>query len=294
MAGLQLPTALDALLMKTIEVNGEAVPIRSILNFIGSVTWDDNPTNDSTDVNLTPPASAWQTGFDFSFDQEPNQSFSTDGNSTFAGLTWTKYRSVVDASPLANVNGSGLVVQPGSAGSLSAGAIPYPRLGIAFSQILPSGFDVDWPLRIRARVTSLTSGSDVQAALFASCTPDGGGGFQIYYALTKGATDQYAAIASQHTQSSGLTYTDSSAYSTYDTLGLYLPGGLAGGVLAGFACSNVAAPLFWIGTTQVTTGQPAGSTAGLAANWSVLLGATRSTTTTSVTFQRLQVQYLAR
>lgn len=50
---LSNPTALEALLMKVIEVGGEAVPIRTNLNFLGSgVTVTDNPANDSTDVTI--------------------------------------------------------------------------------------------------------------------------------------------------------------------------------------------------------------------------------------------------
>lgn len=298
MTGLKLPTALDQLLMKVIEVNGVAVPVRTALNLTGSVAWTDNPTNDSTDVVLTPAASAWQTALDLSFDVQPNQTFSTDTTFSFAGMTWTKYRSAADAAPLANVNGSGLVVQPSSAsGNLSAGSIPFPRLALAFDQFMPSGFDVDWPLRIMARVTSLTSGADTMAALFTSCTPDLSAGLQAYFSLTKGQTDVFSPTASNHLQSGSFSYTDAAAYSAYDTLALYLPDGIAGGLASALLCSNLAPPLFWIGATELATSgsnAPTGGNAGLAANWSVSFGAARNATATSVTFQRFRVQYLAR
>lgn len=66
---LSLPLALDTLLMKVIQVNGVDVPIRRRLNFIGTVTWEDDPDNDSTDVELSGGEGAGATTLEASFTQ---------------------------------------------------------------------------------------------------------------------------------------------------------------------------------------------------------------------------------
>lgn len=56
-------TALDDLLMKPIRVNGVDVPTRTYLNLVGSPTFADNPTADSTDVTI--PSTTTSTGYTY-------------------------------------------------------------------------------------------------------------------------------------------------------------------------------------------------------------------------------------
>lgn len=292
---MTLPTALDQLLMKAIAVNGAAAPMRTTLALDGDgVTYTDDATNDQTVVTIAPPGGGWQTALEIDFTAQGSQAFASDGTYSFAGYTWTKLRSVSDEVALANVSGTGLVIQPAS-GGVSAGAFSAPRIALALNAVLPSGFDMDWPLRVVAQTTAITSSSNAGAivGLAPIDTSGGGSSARLFYVVQKGNVDEFSLQLLQTGSSVEQDYADSSAYSAYDSIVAYFPGGLAGCQLVGLACSALAAPLYWFGSAMAS--YSVGSDSGLAGGstpWGVHLAATGDGC--SATFTKLRVDYLAR
>lgn len=247
----------------------------------------------ATGAQGNPGVTTWQTALDLDLTAQANQTFATDTTYTYAGMTWVKTRSVADQVAMANVSGSGLVIQPANAAgaTFSAGSMPWPVLSLPFSQFLAS-LDFDWPLRISARVTALTSGADCSALLYAGVEPTSGSASK-YFAATKGQTSKFTVNDSGPGSSSAVTYNDATAYAANDTLTIYLPSGLAG-LVQGLVSANFALPHSYIGGGMTPNNASATWTALSLANWCVGLGAGRNTTTTSATFSHLKVEYQAR
>lgn len=156
-----LPTGLEAFFqMQWQDQNGVLIPVkRAVTQLIGATITDD-PVGDSqtpggrTVVRLGsgPTAATWTQALLLDFTTQANQTFATDGNYTVAGLTVTKSGSAQDNTPMANVNGTGLQIDPkqgdggstppslydtGSPAGFSSGR-NAPILSIPLLQVIPT------------------------------------------------------------------------------------------------------------------------------------------------------------
>jgi hypothetical protein len=154
---------LDKLLLgiKAVWWNGAPTTIRSTVNFLGG-TVADNPSLGTTDVSLSGVlGGGWQTALDLDLSAQPNQTLGTDTTFTIGGLTWTKQNSSSDATAMAVVNGTGLVVSPIASTDYRTSGRTSPVLLLPLSSILTPA----WGMRLRVYVSVgasevLPSGSD--------------------------------------------------------------------------------------------------------------------------------------
>jgi hypothetical protein len=116
----------------------------------------------------------WQTALDLDFTAETTQTLAPNGNYTIGGLTWKKENSAQEHASMVVTNGTGLVIQPGHSGGLSAeyGNVPSlgggsadrsaPLLWLALSQLGITNLDWTTGLRIWVNVSSqtLSAGGD--------------------------------------------------------------------------------------------------------------------------------------
>lgn len=117
-------------------------------NFLTASTGVTLNYNSSNQWEIT--GSRWQTVLDVDFSAQPNQTLSSDTTYTIGGYTFTKINSTNDATAMAVVSGSGLVITPkeGNPGSnvynsaRSLPAVLFPLVSSSFN------LSMDTPLRI--------------------------------------------------------------------------------------------------------------------------------------------------
>lgn len=108
----------------------------------------------------------WVGVYELDFREEPSQTLGTDTTFTVGGKPWTKINSANDAVAMAIVNGSGLVIQPGSTSDYNGATRTLPGLALPLSQIVP-GFQVGMGVRLWAYVSSYNGGSNYDNAVIA-------------------------------------------------------------------------------------------------------------------------------
>lgn len=116
------------------------------------------PIVDTVIVQDLGPKAGLQTALDIDFSSLPNQTFLTDGSYVVAGKTWTKSNSTNDQSPMAIVNGQGLVIQPKSTSDYNGGTRTFPMLSTPLL-----GLDPTLPLGARVRCYMHVSAQNITA-----------------------------------------------------------------------------------------------------------------------------------
>src|ERR1700689_3009575 len=180
MGGPVNPTILDALLNKIIQVNGTQMPTEGAVNFVGSnITGLDNTSNGSTDITVTAAATGWQTLLDFDFTAQSNQTIAADGGVTIGGQAFVKFGTTYEASAMAVVASTGLVITPSSS-SVSiiggGGAEHFPGLMVQLSALtFPQTLEWDQTFRLWVYYTSdLTNHSSTEQTMGLDLAPSGG------------------------------------------------------------------------------------------------------------------------
>lgn len=96
---------------------------------------------------------SWTTALDLDFTAQGSQTLNSDTNFTIGGLTWTKFNTSGDASPMLLTNGSGLIITPTSASNIGTATFNSPTLRIPIASIIPN-FTLQMPLRMWIFVSS--------------------------------------------------------------------------------------------------------------------------------------------
>ena len=98
-------------------------------------------------------ATEWYTVFECDLTAEPAQTLSTNGSYTFCGKTWTKASSTGDATAMALVPGTGLVIQPVSATDFSPTVTTAPHVWLNATDLIPA-FSVSRQYRLSVHLSS--------------------------------------------------------------------------------------------------------------------------------------------
>ncbi len=248
----------------------------------------------------------WQSGIDLDLTAQANQNFFTDTTYTYAGMTWTKFRSSEDGAT-ASVNGSGLVFQPtlvgGSGAPTGGSANTYPKMHLPLSQIVAlANVAPDWPLRFTAVCTI----SDVVTGSAAMMLWPGVNAAGAYFAVTKNPTtssNAFSDLASTSASLGGVTYTNATEFAASDTIVMELAGGpsrgacdlLTGAYSAGYPANGALLPAIANGITGASLFNT--TNAARLNTWGISLGAwhvSSTATTPLVTFSHLRVEYIPR
>ena len=287
-----------------VQVGGVAVPRRKILNLL-SGTAVDNPTAQTTDVSMSGFNGGWVTALDLDLTTQPNQNFFTDTTYTYAGMTWTKFRSSGDAIT-SQINGTGLVLNPVSTGTASrptAGAPDaYPQLWLPLSQIAAlANVAPDWPLRFSC-VCSITDVTQSAAAMMLS--PLANATEPYFYAAKNPTTtaNTFEVVVSGSATSVTVAFINATEFTNDNAVVMSMPGGLSraaadlliGDYSSGWPANSSLLPAGSNGTTGTLFNS---TNPSRIASWGIGLGGWHNgagSTAPTVVFQRLRVEYIVR
>jgi len=126
----------------------------------------------SQGVNPAPiVATSWLTAMDVDFSAQGSQSLGADGPYSIGtdpsgnALTWTKYNSTGDASPMLVTNGAGLVITPTQASNISNATYTAPTLRIPLSSIV-SGYTFSTPVRFWINISASNENANYDGVYF--------------------------------------------------------------------------------------------------------------------------------
>jgi hypothetical protein len=122
--------------------------------------------SDLVPLAQVPGAAGWATALDLDFTAQANQTLSPNGNYTIAGLTWTKINSAGDATAMAIVNGTGLVIQPTASTDINGITYTSPLIRTLLSGFLPANADWTTALRIWVSFGNCNMTSNFDSAVF--------------------------------------------------------------------------------------------------------------------------------
>lgn len=108
--------------------------------------------------------SGWTQNYDVNLASLATQTFTTDGNYTIDGNTWTKFNSSAEVTH-ANLDGTtGLVFTPTSGSDYNGTTRTLPGLYSNLSNFIP-GYSVDWGVRIWVNVASSNEAANFDSAV---------------------------------------------------------------------------------------------------------------------------------
>ena len=252
----------------------------------------------------------WITALDLDLTAQGSHSYTTDGNYTIGGLTWTKSNSAYDSAPLA-ISASGLKFQvsagsyyPGQ-GSSGNGSRTLPTLWTPLSGILPAGFNLDTSLKIWLYVSAdaLGAGNGQELLLCdnnassADAVANSVIGYQATRGYTGGNTSAWTKVVADNNNLSAtganaptsitLGAANNVLVMTILHLGDFISRASIGAYSAGFPASS---SLAWVSSAVPTQNQPTWPT--LATAFGIGMGvAGEGGSGTTATYSRIRVDY---
>lgn len=244
-------------------------------------------------------ANGWQTAVDVNFITQANQTFATDGSYTVGGLSWTKVNSSGDATAMAIVNGTGLVVQPASATDLGGATDTGPTLELPFSNAI-TGYSSDMPLRIWAYIASQNFAANFDGATVNFGNRTSKTFFLAVPGFSTAISPNLNVYIAFNFNSTGLSFTNIGPLP--NVIMLEAPNGIDGGKFlvysgtwsSGWPARSALSPLAlqepWSGTSTVLTNI---TPFGTASQWAMRLGAHRagSGTALNVAFGQARIDF---
>jgi|ERR1700722_842304 len=115
----------------------------------------------STGSSLLWSPGGWATALDLDLTAQGNHSFATDGNYTFAGMTWTKINSANELTHAQLVASAGLELAPNTSCSYAFNAHTAPGLFLPFNQIaVMAGMDWNTQIRLWLQISAISTNSN--------------------------------------------------------------------------------------------------------------------------------------
>ena len=255
-----------------------------------------------TNVPTTAPF-GWQTALDLDFTVQTPQTFTTDGQYTINGLTWTKDNSA-NETVASSIGPNGLKFIPASTTDLNAATYTAPTLSVPLSSIIPN-YALDTPIRVWLYIGGINAAINYDGTDLAlgNVTPAIVSG-STYIRAVKGVGNVGSTVVNYYALN--LNGSRSSFEATADYIGnnvqvILVPDGMGGAV------SQLMTGLFVSGSSWPleSTLQPAANatvaggvtditSVGNANAQRLVLGAHRAGSATNlvVTYNRIKVEYL--
>jgi hypothetical protein len=146
----------------------------------------------------------WRTVLDLDFTVQTPQTFTTNGNYTIAGKTWTKANSTGDSSA-AKIDSTGMVFTPTSAAEYAGGTRSSPIMSVKLTDLY-SSIDMSTGIRIWAYISSNNQAANFDGSVHGLDNGTTGYGWAVY----GGRTLSGQGLSIQSTFSgSGLGFLDS-------------------------------------------------------------------------------------
>lgn len=265
-----------------------------------SIVTDYTTSSSVTSSGNTVYANVWQTALELDFTAQTTQSISSDGSYTIGGYSFTKINSADDRVAMAVTNGTGLVVQPGTAGANGGDYInnirTLPALTMALSTYVPN-FTLDTPIRVWLYNSADNAAANYDACVLAFERPNG----NTNYAAKKGYSGALSLNCTANFNASNQGQTNSTGVYTNNVFVLECLDGLSslrsrffsgtfGNGFPGFST------LKQVATVGPSTGAFDSQFTGQPSDWNLLIGAQRagsSTSTYSTTIARIRIEYIA-
>lgn len=240
---------------------------------------------------------SWITALDLDFAAQANQTLSSDTTYSVGGLTWTKENSVHDASPMAVVNGSGLIIQPTSVSDWYNTTSPtMPCISTDITSFLPD-FDSTSPVRFWIYVSANNISNNYDGVKAGICTRDPNPKTNAFLTGPHANGTNKGALAAFIVNNGTLQY-QAPVAATADVFMVELPWGPVG-LFAYWMYATWAGQ--WPAIGSMTPTYVSGPASGLQymgyvgapSNWKIILGAQRSGsgTSLSVTIARIKLEY---
>lgn len=171
----------------------------------------------------------WFTAFECDFTAEPAQTLATNGTYSFCGKTWTKASSAGDATAMALVPGTGLVIRPVSSTDFSPTVTTAPHVWINATDLIPE-FSVSRQYRLSVHLSSSNCAMNFDALKTGFWSPSPAGNMlfvSMNYAGAGGCNPGYYA-AKNNTGISYGTVVSTTPLDTDDVEMMELPSGVTG------------------------------------------------------------------
>lgn len=256
----------------------------------------------SGSITTTHGVNGWVT-IDIDFSAQPSQTLGSDTTYTIAGLTWTKVNSSGDATAMAIVSGSGLVITPVSSTDWY-GPVTFtePIIEIPLATIIPN-FDLMMPMRATMYVSSSNEAANYDHATLALHYGHLSASYasrRVYGAPSAAAVNNFLDIALNGAR----FYQGNTVNSSNRVYQISLPMGaigfVAAALTANYATNAMPTQPSFVPCGQYSATNPLGGSTivtapytGNSSEWKVAVGAGRAGSGTSyvATIKSLRVEY---